>query len=330
MKKKDILKRRNTANRNDMRIKITFFFLLTGFLWTCPESLFSQQDFENTGNNTSRPVSFETVMPSAFRGVKPNVIQDATHSLSSFFEKLSILQNPVDTGTTVVSIVHIGDSHVRSHEFTPALSSRLNEVFGNAAVGTNEGYRSEGILEENGSSGIICHCIGINGATGQNFLDENYMTQIQQLHPDLIIISLGTNESFGLYNSATHYDMMENLFSMIRNYCPDASILYTTPPGAYKMIYRRYVRHKRVYRRLIRVEENRNVEKAAATIVQFAANHHVACWDLFNIAGGEKYACKNWLSGNYFQRDRVHFVSAGYALQGNLLYEAIMNGYNEK
>jgi len=300
--------------------KITFIFSLVIFLWTCPELLFSQQNMEKAS----------AVMPSSFRGTKPNVIQDATHSLSPFFEKLSMLQNTADRGNTVVRIVHIGDSHVRSHEFTPAFSSRLTEVFGNAAVGTNEGYQSEGILEENGSAGIICHCIGINGATSQNFLDESYMTQIQQLHPDLIIISLGTNEAFSLYDSATHNDAMDSLFSMIKSYCPEASVLYTTPPGAFKMIYGHYRRHKRVYRRVLRVEENRNVEKSAATIVQFAANHHVACWDLFNIAGGEKYACKNWLSGNYFQRDRVHFISDGYALQGRLLYEAIMDGYNEK
>ena len=304
-----------------MRIKITFIFLLTVFLWTCPELLLSQQ--KDMGNASA-------VMPSSFKGVKPNVIQDTTHNLSSFFDKLSMLQNPVDTEKTVVRIVHIGDSHVRSHEFTPALNLRLIEVFGNAATGTNEGYRSEGILEESGSSGVICHCIGINGATSQNFLDDKYMAQIQQLHPDLIIISLGTNESFSLYDSAAHYDMMDSLFSMIKNDCPEASILYTTPPGAFKPIYRRYRKHKRIYRRVVRVEENRNIEKAAATIVQFAANHHVASWDLFNIAGGEKYACKNWLSGKYFQRDRIHFVSAGYALQGNLLYEAIMNGYDKK
>jgi len=310
--------------------KITSFFLLTVFLWTCTESLLSQRDIESAGKDTSRFISFETVMPSSFRGIHPNVIQDMAHSLSSFFEKLSMIQNPADTVKTVVRIVHIGDSHVRSHEFTPAFNSRLTEVFGNAAVGTIEGYKSQGILEENDSSGVICHCIGINGATSQNFLDDKYMTQIQQLHPDLIIISLGTNESFSLYDPASHYDMMESLLSMIKDYCPEASILYTTPPGAYKPVYRRYRKHKRIYRRVIRVDENRNIGKVAATIVQFAANHRVACWDLFNIAGGEKYACKNWLSGNYFQRDRVHFISDGYALQGNLLYEAIMNGYNEK
>ena len=306
--------------------KMKFTFLLIAFLWICTETVLSQ---ENAGRETSRYVSFETVMPSSFRGTQPNEIQDTEHSLSPFFEKLSMLQNPVDTGKTVVRIVHIGDSHVRSHEITPALSLRLTEVFGNAAVGTIEGYRSEGILEENDSSGVICHCIGINGATSQNFLDEYYMTQIQQLHPDLIIISLGTNESFGKYDSVEHYEMMDSLFSMIRSYCPDAAILYTTPPGAFNTKYGHYRRHRRTYRKIISVEENRNIERAASTIVRFAADHHAASWDLFNIVGGEKYACKNWLSEDYFQSDRIHFICAGYALQGNLLYEAIINEYNK-
>ena len=304
-----------------MPTKLRFFFLLVAFLGACAESLLSQQDVENEG---------KTVMPSSFKGTQPNVIQDLSHSLSPFFEKLSILQTPDDTTKTVVRIVHIGDSHVRSHEFTPALSMGLTEEFGNAAVGTNEGYKSEGILQENDSSGVICHCIGINGATGKNFLNDSYMTLIQQLNPDLIIISLGTNESFGKYDSFEHYEMMDSLFSMLKSYCPEVPVLYTTPPGAYKTIYGHYRKHKRVYRKVIRVEENRNIEKSVSTIVRFAADHHVACWDLFNIVGGEKYACKNWLSGSYFQRDKVHFISAGYALQGKLLYEAIMNEYNGK
>jgi len=300
--------------------KMKFILLLTAFLGACAESLLSQQDMENTG---------KTVMPPLFKGTKPNVIQDSTHSLSSFFEKLSMLHNPVDTIKTVVRIVQIGDSHVRSHEFTPALNFRLIEVFGNAATGTIEGYKFPGIMEENDSSGIICHCIGINGATSRNFLDDKYMTEIQQLNPDLIIVSLGTNESFNKYDSANHYDMMDSLFSMSKSYCPEVPILYTTPPGSFKTIYRRYRKNKRIYRRVFRIEENKNMENVASTILRFAADHHAACWDLFNIAGGEKFACQNWLSGNYYQRDRVHFINEGYALQGNLLFEAIMNGYNK-
>ena len=322
-------------NGNNMTFTFThpmrlIFLLIMVFLCAGTEPLLPQSDIGNTNKDASPLVSFKTVMPTSFRGTQPNVIKDPTHCLSPFLKKLSMLQNPVDTGKTVVRIVHIGDSHVRSHEFTPALDLRLTEIFGNAAIGTNDGYTSEGILDENDSSGIICQCIGINGATSQNFLDEKYMTEIQNLHPDLIIISLGTNESFSDYDSANHYDMMDNLFSLINSYCPKVPILYTTPPGAFKTIYGRYRKRRRYYRRIVRVEENRYTGNAASTIVKFAANHNAACWDLFNIAGGEKYACRNWLSGDYFQRDKIHFVRDGYALQGNLLYEAIMNAYNKK
>lgn len=311
--------------------RIKFIFLLTVCFGLGVESLLPKPNMENTtGTETSRSVSFKTVMPSSFRSTHPNVIQDSTFSLSPFFEKLSILQNPGDSVKPVVRVVHIGDSHVRSHEFTPALDSRLAEVFGNAATEIVNGYKSPGILDENGSPGIICHCIGINGATSENFLNDSSMTEIQQLHPDLIIISLGTNESFGSYDPASHYAMMENLYSMLKSYCPEIPILYTTPPGAYKTIYRSYRKRRRTYRRVVRVEECRNTGKAASTIAAFAAAHHAACWDLFNIVGGEKYACKNWLSGAYFQRDKVHFVKDGYALQGNLLYEAIISEYNNE
>jgi lysophospholipase L1-like esterase len=286
--------------------------------------LFSQSNPDNP-----LCVSARSAFPSSFTGVKPNIILDSSHCLFPVFEKLMALRNPGNTEKPVVRIVQIGDSHVRSHEFTPAFSLGLTENFGNAAIGSIEGYHSEGILEENGSPGVVCDCIGINGATSQNFLDDKYLTEIQQIKPDLIIISLGTNESIGNYNSSDHYSEMEALFSSLRNYCPNIPILYTTPSGSYRIKYAKYRRHRRVYRRVVSVRENTNTKKVAATINRFAVDHGAACWDLFNIAGGEKYACENWLRGNYFQRDRIHFVSDGYALQGRLLYEALMKGYNE-
>lgn len=308
--------------------KIKIIVLLQIFLWVGAESVLPQSNAETAEKNESLYVPVESVLPALFIGAQPDVIQDPTGSLSSFFEKLLSLKNCNATENATVRIVHIGDSHVRSHEFTPAFNFRLTETFGNAAAGFIEGYRSEGILTESGSSGIICHCIGINGATSENFMNEKYLAEIQRLRPDLIIISLGTNESFGKYDVSEHYALMDNLYSLIKSYCPEVPLLYTTPPGAFKTIYGRYRRKKRIYRKVIRVEENRNIEKSASTIVSFAENHRVACWDLFNIVGGESYACKNWLDGNYFQRDRVHFVRDGYVLQGNMLYEALIASYN--
>src|SRR5690606_31485683 len=58
-------------------------------------------------------------------------------------------------------------------------------------------YVLNGLILENGNSGIIYHSIGVNGA---KFLDYNkyplFFEQLKALNPDLIIISLGTNEAF--------------------------------------------------------------------------------------------------------------------------------------
>ncbi|MDR3227307.1 MAG: GDSL-type esterase/lipase family protein [Prevotellaceae bacterium] len=307
--------------------KIKFIVLANIIFWICAGFLFAQSDSDNDIEDISLRVATETVLPSSFLGTQANIIHDSTHSLSPFFEKLMMLRSIKDVEKPVVRIVHIGDSHVRSHEFTPALNLRLTETFGNAAINFIEGYKSSGIVEESGLQGIVCHCIGINGATSKNFLDEKNIEKIQQLQPDLIIISLGTNESLGRYDSLYHYKMMENLFSALKTDCPDAQILYTTPPGAFKTIYSRA--RKRRNRKIISVEENKNTKNTAATIMQFAANHNSAGWDLFNVVGGDEFACKNWQNGNYYKYDNLHFLIEGYSLQGNLLYEALINDYNQ-
>ncbi|MDR1983727.1 MAG: GDSL-type esterase/lipase family protein [Prevotellaceae bacterium] len=307
--------------------KIKFIVLLHIFFIICTGFLFSHSNPDNDDDNTSLRIANETIMPPFFTGTQINIIQDSTHSLFPFFEKLMMIRDIKNIEKPVVRIVHIGDSHVRSHRFTPALNFRLTEIFGNAATGFIDGYKSSGIVEENGLPGIVSHCIGINGATSKNFLDDKYINEVRKLNPDLIIISLGTNESLGRYDSLYHYNMMENLFSLLKEECPNSTILYTTPPGAFKTKYSRARRRRN--RKIISVTENNTTKNVASTIMQFAADHNVACWDLFNIAGGDKYACKNWLDGNYYQNDKLHFIVDGYELHGNLLYEALITSYNE-
>jgi len=280
-----------------------------------------EYDTEAQTNSTIKT----TDLPFIFSGMQPNVIIDSTNSLYQFFTELRLLQ--IGLIKTKVRVVHVGDSHVRSHEFTPALNAKMAEIFGEGSEKPVVGYKNSGIAEESGLQGIVSHCIGINGATSKNFLTEEYTEKIKSLSPDLIIISLGTNESMGRYEPTYHYNMMKALFSALKNACPNAVFLYTTPPGAFKTIYSksRYRRN----RKIISVEENINIKQVAATIVRFAAENNVACWDLFNIVGGEKYACKNWIEADYFRPDKVHFSIAGYKLQGNLLYDALINKYNE-
>ena len=306
--------------------KIRVVILLNVFFLICKGLLLSQANSKNYDEYKLLRVVSETSMPLTFEGVQPNTIQDSTNSLAPFFEKLMSLRSITTVEKPVVRIMHIGDSHVRSHEITPVFNLRLSNMFGNAASTFIEGYRSSGIVEENGECGVICHCIGINGATSKNFLEDEYINEISQIQPDLIIISLGTNESLGKYDFSYHNKMMESLFYALKTACPDAAILYTTPPGALKAIYNKT--RKRKYRKIISFEDNKNTQYVAASIKRFAYKHNVACWDLFNIVGGNENACKNWLAGNFYKHDRLHFFVEGYELQGNLLYEALIEGYN--
>ena len=61
---------------------------------------------------------------------------------------------------------------------------------------------------------------------------------------------------------------------------------------------------------------------------EFAETNHLALWDMYHIVGGEDRACRNWLSADMYQRDRIHFTVAGYTLQGLLLHEALIKAYN--
>ena len=100
---------------------------------------------------------------------------------------------------------------------------------------------------------------------------------------------------------------------------PNTAILLTTPPECYK---RTWVNKKRTYVR------NVNTEKAAKAMKEVARKNNIACWDLFAATGG-KNSYKKWYSSHLMGRDRVHFTKEGYALQGSLLYNALINTYNQ-
>lgn len=172
----------------------------------------------------------------------------------------------------------------------------------------------------NGGSGLLYHSIGVNGAMFVNYTDELYVQQLALLQPSLLIISLGTNETFGRrFNSAEFTGQIESFVALVKRYLPNTTLLFTTPPECYKRV---YVNKKRTYVR------NENTERAAKAIVAYAAKEGIACWDLFAATGG-KSSSRKWLDKKLMGRDRVHFNKEGYYEQGILLYTALMRRYNE-
>lgn len=171
----------------------------------------------------------------------------------------------------------------------------------------------------NGKPGILYHSIGVNGAMYVNYTDKEYLQRLSLLRPQLLIISLGTNETFGRNFSGLEFsEQVHRFLSLVKEVMPQTEILLTTPPECYK---RTYVKKKRVYVR------NANTEKAAAALRQIAREEGIACWDLFTATGG-KNSCRKWYTQHLMSKDRIHFTQRGYEDQGVLLYRALMNAYN--
>ena len=51
-------------------------------------------------------------------------------------------------------------------------------------------------------------------------------------------------------------------------------------------------------------------------------------WDLFDIMGGLE-SMKKWEEAGLARRDKIHFTDEGYAIIGDLLYNALMDKYIE-
>ncbi|MDD3109006.1 MAG: hypothetical protein PHV49_07365, partial [Alistipes sp.] len=55
---------------------------------------------------------------------------------------------------------------------------------------------------------------------------------------------------------------------------------------------------------------------------------HAGCpvWDFFAVAGGNA-AMEQWQQLEMAGNDRIHLTATGYALQGSLFYQALMDAY---
>ena len=296
-------------------------------------------------------------IPKTFRSMGENVLHDESNSLAAVFDKLrkirkaqlsgNILEINGDTpeASDTLHVLHIGDSHIRGHVYPRTVRDMLTDCFGS----------------------IVYKDFGINGATCNSYLNSRTMQQIctytleqednplltqsgiiaKHHKPDLIIVSFGTNESYGrYYNADEHYQQIDALVKALNETFPGTPLLLTTPAGCYKahrtsyktrvLVSGRHSRHARKSRRYKTVtrtsttySENPFNAPCAETIVKYAKDNNLAYWDLYTISGGRENACRNWTSAGLMRADHVHFLPEGYTLQGQLLYCALIKEYNK-
>ncbi|WP_299453888.1 GDSL-type esterase/lipase family protein [uncultured Microscilla sp.] len=169
----------------------------------------------------------------------------------------------------------------------------------------------EGVSLENNDKGVIYHSAGANGATVKSFLrSPRVVNQVKSIQPDLVIISLGTNDAYThRFNAQQFKRDYSILIGRIKRAAPKASILLTTPGDC-----------------LYRGRKNYSNNYAARKIFELAEEMDCAVWDIYTIMGGLG-SIKKWGRYKLSSRDYIHLSGKGYRLQGDLLYQALIQDY---
>lgn len=195
--------------------------------------------------------------------------------------------------------------------------------------------------------GVFYHVIGNNGATYATYNRIGTMGHgIAPLDPNLVIISLGTNEAFGRLNNDSFYHSIDRLVQNIRSANPNAQILLTTPMECQKSYSKKVSKKVPVKTRARRSKKrkrrrsttkmrtvttttrsyrpNDKIAQARNQILKYGADNGIAVLDWYEVAGGSG-ASNTWISNGLFSKDRIHHSGKGYHLQGRLLYDALID-----
>lgn len=186
-----------------------------------------------------------------------------------------------------------------------------------------------GVILHNNRSGVVLHSIGNNGACYQHYNQlDSFASRTTLFAPDLIIISLGTNEAFGNCKDTNAIkNEIHRLVSALQESNPEAAILLTTPMECDR---RQRTRRGRRRRRRTVFTTNTNCLTVRNIIMQYGAENNIAVWDLYTVAGGKGSAAK-WVANSLLaKRDHVHCSAEGYRLQGKLLAEALIQSLTEE
>lgn len=177
----------------------------------------------------------------------------------------------------------------------------------------NEKYfELNGLVLEKNNPGILYHNIGVNGAKLSDYNKySRFFEQLKALNPDLIIVGLGTNESFDNMNSRDYMAQLDLFIQNAKAQNPNVEILVTTPPPSL---------FKRKFPNIF-------VADYAQKILNVALENNYAVWDMYSQLGGLYGVRRNFNKG-IIGKDRVHYSKAGYELQGNLLSDAIFKTFD--
>lgn len=187
----------------------------------------------------------------------------------------------------------------------------LDKVYITSNDKTND-FSLNGLVIEKNNTGIVYSAIGVNGAKASDYLKYPlFFEQLKAVDADLVVVSLGTNESFDKLETEEFYAQLQEMLLSIRKQNPKVEVLVTTPPPS--LFQRKY--------------PNTFAASYTKAIMDFAEKNNYAVWDLYKNMGGLYSVNSNTRKG-LMSKDKVHYSKQGYELQGELFFKALMETYN--
>lgn len=271
--------------------------------WTWSKNV----DPEKTSNLGLSGITVKTADSLATFSIKINHKKDSSFSKSYGFNTIKLLHNNNQTTSLKINGKKVawGD-HITFFNLNEIIDSVHFEVTNSDSTQYFELY---GIILENSLAKINYHTIGVNGATAQSYLKCDYFSlHLSYLNPDLIIISLGTNEAYDDHFSAIEHEyILKDLIFQIHDIVPGSAILLITPND--------HLKFEKV---------NNNVFMVRNNILKISKELNLNYWDFYSVMGGAN-SITDWYNKGLTGNDKLHFKPVGYRIQGDLFTKAFIH-----
>ena len=282
---------------------------------------------KNTQRELDRPLGLSgmaltTSDSTAFLRIVLNA-RNATAMDPSFkFDKVDVLGYTSGGNRFPLIVLESGDSIIGVRDYEKSIwSFHLPQMADSVTVavgGAGGELTVTGILLDNNNPGITVTGIGVNGAALPSYLKcEDFGRDLEMVRPDLVIFGIGINDASGKeFHKDDFIRRYKTLVSRIKAVNPDCALLFITNNDSYRRV------RRRVY------SVNRNILEVEDAFFRICTDCGGGVWNLFEIMGGLG-SMKDWEAAGLAKPDKIHFTEEGYAVVGDLLYNALMGKYVE-
>ncbi|UTF93498.1 LysM peptidoglycan-binding domain-containing protein [Elizabethkingia anophelis] len=158
-------------------------------------------------------------------------------------------------------------------------------------------------LKKNATSGIVFNGVGVNGATYADFLKYPLqLEELKQVNPDVVMISLGTNESLSTITKEEFQKSAQDLIQAFRKDNPTLPILLISPTDN-------------------KLKGDR-IQEIVSWIKEISTQNNTAFLNMYEATGGKGYFVKS-LARKEANGDGIHFLKPGYTQQAEMIWKAL-------